>query len=93
MTGIHGQVAFVIWRESLEAPLVVGILHVWLTHHAGAKATATGRRFLWGGVVAGLASASLLAVVILSFSSRGAFPGSSSSTLPRYFCSRWLRRW
>jgi high-affinity iron transporter len=69
MTGIHGQVAFVIWRESLEALLVVGILHVWLTHHSGAKAIATGRRFLWGGVVAGLASASLLAVVLLSFAS------------------------
>ncbi|WP_011578738.1 MULTISPECIES: FTR1 family iron permease [Chelativorans] len=69
MTGLHGQVAFVIWRESMEALLVVGILHAWLTHHAEAKAIATGRRFLWGGVVAGLAAALILAVVILSFAS------------------------
>lgn len=69
MTGLHGQVAFVIWRESMEALLVVGILHAWLTHHAEAKAIATGRRFLWRGVVAGLAAALLLAVVILSFAS------------------------
>lgn len=67
MTGIHGQVAFVIWRESMEALLVVGILHAWLTHHAGAQAVATGKRFLWGGVLAGLAAATLLAMVILSF--------------------------
>ncbi|MBL8579219.1 MAG: FTR1 family protein [Mesorhizobium sp.] len=69
MTGLHGQVAFVIWRESMEALLVVGILHAWLTHNAGSKAIATGRRFLWGGVVAGLAAALLLAVVIVSFAS------------------------
>ena len=69
MTGIHGQVAFVIWRESMEALLVVGILHAWLTHHDGAQAVATGKRFLWGGVAAGLATAALLALVILSFAS------------------------
>lgn len=69
MTGIHGQVAFVIWRESMEALLIVGILHAWLTYHAEAKAIATGRRFLWGGVFAGLAAALLLALVILSFTS------------------------
>lgn len=69
MTGIHGQVAFVIWRESMEALLVVGILHAWLTHHAGAQAVTTGKRFLWGGVLAGLAAATFLALMILSFAS------------------------
>ena len=69
MTGIYGQIAFVIWRESMEALLIVGILHAWLTHHAGSEAIATGRRFLWGGVAAGLAAALLLALVILSFAS------------------------
>jgi high-affinity iron transporter len=69
MTALFGQIAFVVWRESMEALLVVGILHAWLTHHAGAEVIARGRRFLWGGVVAGLAGAALLALVILSFAS------------------------
>jgi high-affinity iron transporter len=44
------QVSFIIWRESVEALLVVGILYAWLarTPHA-----AIGRRWLWGGVAAG----------------------------------------
>lgn len=69
MTGLLGQITFVIWRESMEVLLVVGILHAWLVHHAGAKAAATGRRYLWGGVAAGMAAAGLLAVIILSFAS------------------------
>ena len=54
-----GQVIFIIWRESVEALLVVGILHSWLSRTPGA---ASGRRWLWGGVVLGL----LLALGIYS---------------------------
>ncbi|TPN51506.1 FTR1 family protein [Mesorhizobium sp. B1-1-7] len=68
MTALFGQVAFVVWRESMEALLVVGILQGWLTHHAGARAT-TGRYFLWAGVAAGIAGAAVLALVILSLAS------------------------
>ncbi|RUU60082.1 FTR1 family protein [Mesorhizobium sp. M2C.T.Ca.TU.002.02.1.1] len=64
MTALFGQVAFVVWRESTEAILVVGILQGWLAHHAGARA-ATARYFLWTGVAAGLGGALLLAGVIL----------------------------
>ncbi|AHV91422.1 iron permease FTR1 family protein [Bordetella holmesii ATCC 51541] len=59
------QVAFIVWRESVEALLVVGILYSWL------RATPEGRRgmpYLWGGVAAGLGLALLLALVLLGVS-------------------------
>jgi len=56
-----GQVAFIIWRESVEALLVVGILHAWLV---ATPQAAAGRRWLWGGVAAGLVAAGLLALGI-----------------------------
>lgn len=55
---MYGNVAFVVWRESVEALLVVGILDAWLT--ANAAATGRARLFLWSGVGAGLAMAGLL---------------------------------
>ena len=58
-----GQVIFIIWRESVEALLVVGILYSWLSRTPGA---ASGRRWLWGGVVLGLLLAGLLALGIYS---------------------------
>jgi len=60
------QVSFIVWRESVEALLVVGILYTWL------RASPEGRRglpYLWGGVVAGLALAGALALVLLGVSS------------------------
>jgi high-affinity iron transporter len=60
------QVAFIVWRESVEALLVVGILYSWL------RATPEGRRglpYLWGGVAAGLGLALALALVLLGVSS------------------------
>ncbi|MDP3842864.1 MAG: FTR1 family protein [Oxalobacteraceae bacterium] len=55
------QILFVIWRETVEAMLVVGILYAWLSHHpAGAR----GLTYLWGGVLAGLAGAFLLGLGI-----------------------------
>ncbi|MGE8630371.1 FTR1 family iron permease [Achromobacter denitrificans] len=60
------QVLFIVWRESVEAMLVVGILYTWL------RATPEGKRglnYLWGGVAAGLALAVALALVLLGVSS------------------------
>ena len=60
------QVAFIVWRESVEALLVVGILYSWL------RASPEGRRglpWLWGGVGAGLLLAGALALVLLGISS------------------------
>jgi high-affinity iron transporter len=57
------QILFVVWRESIEALLVIGILHAWLTHNASPAA----RAYLWGGVVAGLVAAAALSVVLTRF--------------------------
>ncbi|MFD4837927.1 FTR1 family protein [Achromobacter sp. NPDC058515] len=60
------QVLFIVWRESVEALLVVGILYTWL------RASPEGKRglpYLWGGVAAGLGLAVALALVLLGVSS------------------------
>ncbi len=57
-----GNTLFIVWRESVEGILVVGILYAWLrTHPQGAS----GMRYLWGGVAGGLALAGLLALAML----------------------------
>lgn len=56
------QSMFIVWRESVEALLVIGILHAWLRQQPG---SAGALRMLWGGVVAGLGLASLLAWGVL----------------------------
>jgi len=53
---------FIIWRESAEAMLVVGILYAWLKKHPDVR---RGMRYLWGGVAVGVGLALLLAVVML----------------------------
>lgn len=58
-----GQSMFIVWRESVEALLVIGILHAWLSQQPGNRRAL---RMLWGGVVAGLGLASLLGWGILS---------------------------
>ncbi len=60
-----GQILFVVWRESVEALLVVGILHAWLTH--GDRAARRGLPYLWAGVGLGLCAALLLAAVLVGF--------------------------
>lgn len=56
-----GEVLFVVWRESVEALLVVGILYAWLSQHeAGGK----GKRYLYAGVVVGLGLAAMLGALI-----------------------------
>jgi high-affinity iron transporter len=57
-----GNALFIIWRESAEAMLVVGILYAWLRKHPDAK---RGMRFLWAGVGAGVGLALVLAAVML----------------------------
>ncbi|MCM5552763.1 FTR1 family protein [Pleomorphomonas sp. NRK KF1] len=60
---MFGSIAFVVWRESVEALLVIGILDAWL--RAETRDTGRARMFLWGGVVAGLAFAGLLAMLLV----------------------------
>jgi high-affinity iron transporter len=57
-----GNALFIIWRESAEAMLVVGILYAWLSKQQDAK---RGMRYLWAGVVAGIGLALALAAVML----------------------------
>lgn len=57
------QIIFVVWRESIEALLVIGILQAWLRHNGQTLA----RVFLWGGVTAGLAGAAVLSFVLTRF--------------------------
>ena len=59
------QVAFIVWRESLEAMLVIGILSAWLKRNPVA---AQGRPYLWAGVLLGLLLAGLLAWGLFSAS-------------------------
>jgi len=67
-----GQSMFIVWRESVEALLVIGILHAWLSQQPGNR---NALRMLWGGVIAGLGLASLLAWGILSAGDWLAGPG------------------
>ena len=61
-----GNALFIVWRESAEAMLVVGILYAWLRQRPDA---AVGMRFLWGGVAAGLGLALSLAFAMLGIAS------------------------
>lgn len=60
-----GQILFVMWRETVEAMLVVGILHAWLSH-SGSPSSPRGLAYLWAGVASGLAGACLLGLGIQS---------------------------
>src|SRR3990172_999057 len=57
-----GNVIFIVWRESVEAMLVVGILYAWL---AARERVREGMRYLWGGVAAGLGLAGNLGLIML----------------------------
>jgi high-affinity iron transporter len=57
-----GNALFIIWRESAEAMLVVGILYAWLRKHPDVR---RGMRYLWGGVGAGITLALVLAAIML----------------------------
>ena len=61
-----GNALFIVWRESAEAMLVVGVLYAWLKNRADA---AIGMRYLWGGVAAGAGLAAVLALIMLGIAS------------------------
>lgn len=58
------QILFIVWRESVEALLVIGILAAWM---AANDAAAAGWKYLWGGVLAGVAAAFALAAALMVF--------------------------
>lgn len=60
-----GTVAFVIWRESVEALLVIGILNAWLVRQGDIERR--GRFSLWAGVAAGLLAAIALGLLFMLF--------------------------
>ncbi|UPK81889.1 FTR1 family protein [Proteus vulgaris] len=56
-----GQVLFVVWRESFEALLVIGIIYAWIKRSPAPK---QGMKYLWSGVIFGLFLAVILALSI-----------------------------
>lgn len=67
--GQFGNVVFIVWRESIEALLVIGILQAWLGQQ-GHEGRTRGRAFLWAGVGAGLLGAGLLGAALILFGDR-----------------------
>lgn len=61
-----GQVLFIVWRESVEALLVVGILYTWLKN--GGLAARSGLPYLWSGVAFGILLAVSLGAALVGFS-------------------------
>lgn len=57
-----GNTLFIVWRESIEAMLVIGILHGWLSARPDAR---DGLPWLWGGVAGGLVLAGALALTLM----------------------------
>ena len=64
MSAQLGNVVFIVWRESIEALLVIGILNAWLSQQ-GVSAR-RGRLFLWAGVAAGIVTAFALGAGLIS---------------------------
>ena len=58
-----GNILFVVWRESLEAVLIVSILYSFIKKGiVQGKVEVRSLSYVWGGVAAGIALSSLLAV-------------------------------
>ncbi|HKT97492.1 MAG TPA: FTR1 family protein [Paraburkholderia sp.] len=60
-----GQVLFIVWRESVEALLVVGILYAWLKN--GDADARRGLPYLWAGVGLGVLAAIALGAALVGF--------------------------
>lgn len=60
-----GQILFVVWRESVEALLVVGILYAWLKN--GDEDAQRGIPYLWTGVGVGVLAAVALGAALVGF--------------------------
>jgi len=56
------QAMFIVWRESVEALLIIGILHAWISQQSERRQAMV---YLWGGVILGLLLSGLLALLIL----------------------------
>lgn len=56
-----GQITFVVWRESIEALLLISIIYAWLKQHTDSQ---HGLKYLWGGVVLGGVTSIMLALLI-----------------------------
>jgi high-affinity iron transporter len=67
--GQFGNVVFIVWRESIEALLVIGILQAWLGQQ-GEDGRTRGRAYLWAGVAAGLLAAAVLGAALIVFGDR-----------------------
>lgn len=62
-----GNALFIVWRESVEAILVVSILYAWIDARRDAR---IGARHLWAGVGGGLLLAGVLAGAMLGLQSQ-----------------------
>lgn len=62
-----GNALFIVWRESVEAILVVSILYAWIQARGDGRITL---RHLWLGVAGGLGLAGALAVAMLGLQSQ-----------------------
>ena len=62
-----GNALFIVWRESVEAILVVSILYAWIQARGDGRITP---RHLWLGVAGGLALAGALAAAMLGLQSQ-----------------------
>ncbi|WP_293854121.1 FTR1 family protein [uncultured Alsobacter sp.] len=64
MTPELANIAFIVWRESVEALLVVGILSAWIRQQRDAGPA---RAWLWSGVAAGLVLSVVLGFGLAAF--------------------------
>jgi high-affinity iron transporter len=64
MTPDLANIAFIIWRESVEALLVIGILNAWIRQCGVADVAGP---YLWGGVAAGLAVSVAVGAALVGF--------------------------
>ena len=75
-----GSTIFIVWRESVEAMLVIGILHSWLKFNEMGRA---GLRALWLGVGAGVALAGALGWACAGAASQSANKRTEASPVPK----------
>jgi high-affinity iron transporter len=92
------QVVLIVWRECIEALLVVGILHTWLVHEK--VNVRIGLTYLWAGVLAGVLLAGCMAYGMMTVQQRLLDEGQAYLGLLMLFISGvlmihmvfWMRR-
>lgn len=60
-----GNIGFIVWRECVEALLIIGILNAWITQRS-AQERRRARVYLWSGVAVGIAVAAALAAILVT---------------------------